>query len=120
MYIGLKDKGVFFNDKQLPLIKNTPLKSLQRSLFLKEYGYFLGQVKLDIKVVNAKSIHSILSHGVRSLGSFALDICQVARGGVDFYFEIWIHTWDLAGASVIVRESGGVVIGYRKPERIDK
>ena len=120
MYTGIKGKGSFFNERQLPLIKNTPLKSLQRSLFLTEYGYFLGQDKLDIKVGNAKSMLSIPAHGVRSLGSCALDMCQVARGGADFYFEIGIHTWDLAAATVIVRESGGVVVGYKRAEGIDK
>ena len=120
MYTAIKGKGAFINDKKLPLIKNTPLKSLQRSLFLTEYGYFLGQDKLDIKVGNAKSMLSIPAHGVRSLGSCALDMCQVARGGADFYFEIGIHTWDLAAASVILRESGGVVVGYKKPEGLDE
>lgn len=119
MYTGIKGKGSFMNDKKLPLIKNTPLKSLQKSLFITEYGYFLGQEKLDVKVGNAKSVLSIPAHGVRSLGSCALDMCQIARGGADFYFEIGIHTWDLAAATVIVRESGGVVVGYRKPSGLD-
>lgn len=119
MYTGIKGKGSFMNDKKLPLIKNTPLKSLQKSLFITEYGYFLGQEKLDVKVGNAKSVLSIPAHGVRSLGSCALDMCQISRGGADFYFEIGIHTWDLAAATVIVRESGGVVVGYRKPSGLD-
>ena len=117
MYTGIKGKGSFMNDKKLPLIKDTPLKSLQRSLFITEYGYFLGQDKLDIKVSNAKSMLSLPAQ-VRSLGSCALDMCQIARGGADFYFEIGIHTWDLAAATVIVRESGGVVVGYTKPKGI--
>ena len=119
MYTAIKGKGAFVNDKKLPLIKNTPLVSLQRSLFITEYGYFLGQEKLDVKVGNAKTMLSIPAHGVRSMGSCALDMCQVAKGGADFYFEIGIHTWDLAAATVIVRESGGVVVGYRRPEGID-
>ena len=119
MYTGIKGKGSFMNGKQLPLIKNTPLKSLQKSLFVTEYGYFLGPEKVDIKVGNAKNMLYIPAHGVRSLGSCALDMCQVARGGADFYFEIGIHTWDLAAATVIVRESGGVVVGYKRPNGID-
>ena len=119
MYWGIKGKGSFMNDKKLPLIKNTPLKSLNKSLFLTEYGYFLGQEKVDIKVGNAKSMLSIPVHGVRSLGSCALDMLQVARGGADFYFEIGIHTWDMAAAMVILRESGGVIVGYKRPEGLD-
>ena len=120
MYSAIKGKGAFLNDKKLPLIKNTPLKSLQESLFLTEYGYFLGQDTLDVKVGNAKTMLSFPVHGVRSLGSCALDMCQIARGGADFYFEIGMHTWDLAASSIIVRESGGVVVGFRRPEGLDK
>ena len=119
-YWGIEGKGSYMNDKKLPLIKNTPIKSIQKSLFLTEYGYFLGKEQLDIKVGNAKSMLSIPAHGVRSLGSCALDMLQVARGGADFYFEIGIHTWDVAAATLIVRESGGAVVGYRRPEGLDE
>jgi len=119
MYTAIKGKGAFINNKKLPLIKNTPLQSLNKSLFMTEYGYYLGEDKVNIKVGNAKSMLTIPAHGVRSLGSCALDMCQVARGGADFYFEIGIHTWDLAAASVILRESGGAIVGYRRPEGLD-
>ncbi len=118
-YWGIEGKGSYMNDKKLPLIKNTPIKSIQKSLFITEYGYFLGKEKLDIKVGNAKSMLSIPAHGVRSLGSCAMDMCQVAKGGADFYFEIGIHTWDVAAATVIIRESGGAVVGYKRPEGLD-
>ena len=118
-YWGIEGKGSYMNDRKLPLIKNTTIKSIQKSLFLTEYGYFLGKEKLDIKVGNAKSMLSIPVHGVRSLGSCALDMCQVARGGADFYFEIGIHTWDVAAATIIIRESGGAVVGYSRPAGID-
>ena len=119
MYTAIKGKGAFMNNRKLPLIKNTPLKSLQKSLFITEYGYFLGHEKLDIKVDNARNMLSIPAHGVRAMGSCALDMCQVARGGADFYFEIGIHTWDLAAATIILRESGGIVVGFRRPKGID-
>ena len=118
-YWGIEGKGSYMNDKKLPLIKNTPIKSIEKSLFITEYGYFLGKEKLDIKVGNAKSMLSIPAHGIRSLGSCAMDMCQVARGGADFYFEIGIHTWDVAAATLIIRESGGAVVGYRRPEGLD-
>ena len=119
-YWGIEGKGSYMNDRKLPLIKNTPIKSIQKSLFITEYGYFLGKEKLDIKVGNAKSMLSIPVHGVRSLGSCALDMCQVARGGADFYFEIGIHTWDVAAATIIIKESGGAVVGYSRPPGIDE
>ena len=119
-YWGIEGKGSYMNDRKLALIKNTPIKSIKKSLFITEYGYYLGKEKVDIKVGNAKNLLSIPVHGIRSLGSCALDMCQVARGGADFYFEIGIHTWDVAAATVIIRESGGAVVGYRRPEGLDE
>ena len=61
---------------------------------------------------------SIPSHGIRCLGSTALDIMQVAKGSADFFFSVGFHAWDVAAAKVILNESGGVMVGYRKPKDI--
>jgi myo-inositol-1(or 4)-monophosphatase len=44
---------------------------------------------------------------VRILGSAALDLCQVARGAADGYWESGIYIWDVAAAGLIVRRAGG-------------
>ena len=119
MYWGIKNKGSYLNDKKLPLIKNTPIKSLNKSLFVIEFGVFFSKEKLDTIIENITNMLSIPSHGVRSLGSTALDIMQIAKGGADFFFSVGFHAWDVAAAKVILNESGGVMIGYRKPENIN-
>ncbi len=43
----------------------------------------------------------------RILGSAALDLCAVAEGHADGYFETGIFLWDVAAAGLIVREAGG-------------
>ena len=43
------------------------------------------------------------------MGSAALNMCHVASGCVDAYSEFGIHVWDMAAASLIVTEAGGVV-----------
>ena len=48
---------------------------------------------------------------MRSLGSAALNICYVARGACDLYFEYGLHIWDIAAASLIAREAGCFVSG---------
>ena len=47
--------------------------------------------------------------GVRRLGSAALDLCYVACGRLDGYWEIRLSAWDIAAGSLIVREAGGVM-----------
>ena len=118
MYWGIKDKGAFMNNKKLPLIKNTPLKSLKNSLIITEFQY-LGQDKVDYKIGDVKNIFSLPAHGIRSLGSCALNILQVARGGADFFAHIGMHIWDIAAAMVILRETGGVIVGFKRPKDLD-
>lgn len=45
---------------------------------------------------------------VRRCGSAALDICYVASGKADLYFELILRPWDWAGATLILQEAGGV------------
>jgi myo-inositol-1(or 4)-monophosphatase len=47
--------------------------------------------------------------GMRRAGSAALDLCDVARGRFDAFWEIWLHPWDLAAGVLLVREAGGKV-----------
>ena len=119
MYWGIKNKGSYLNGNKLPLIKNKPINSLQKSLFIIEFGVFFGQDKLNTIIENITNMLSIPSHGIRSLGSTALDIMQVAKGSADFFFSVGFHAWDVAAAKVILKESGGVMIGYRKPNNIN-
>lgn len=49
--------------------------------------------------------------GVRRAGAAALDLCYVAAGRLDAYFETGLAPWDLAAGSLILREAGGIVSG---------
>jgi len=52
---------------------------------------------------------SQLTQGVRRLGSAALDLCFVAAGWLDGYWEKRLNAWDVAAGALIVQESGGLV-----------
>ena len=54
------------------------------------------------------------SRGVRRCGSAALDLCLVADGTYDGYWEKRLNPWDLAGGAALVRASGGRVTGLPK------
>lgn len=49
--------------------------------------------------------------GVRRAGAAALDLCYVAAGRLDAYFETGLAPWDLAAGSLILREAGGMISG---------
>jgi myo-inositol-1(or 4)-monophosphatase len=50
------------------------------------------------------------AHSVRTTGSAALNLCSVAKGVVDVYWEVGCWEWDVAAGVVIVTESGGLVL----------
>jgi len=49
------------------------------------------------------------SHAVRRVGAAALDLCYVATGAFDGFWEYGLHPWDVAAGSLIVAEAGGRV-----------
>lgn len=52
------------------------------------------------------------SQEVRRSGSASLDLCSVACGRLDGYWELKLHPWDVAAGSLIVREAGGRVSDF--------
>ncbi len=55
---------------------------------------------------------TLLSHGVRRDGSAALDLCYVACGRFDGFWELDLQPWDVAAGVLLVREAGGVVSDF--------
>ncbi len=50
---------------------------------------------------------------VRRLGSAAFDLCMVACGRLDVYFERYLNSWDAAAGELIAREAGAVTSDFR-------
>ncbi len=57
--------------------------------------------------------HMKMVSTVRRLGAAALDLCLVARGALDGYWETRLSPWDLAAGALIVTEAGGTVTDTR-------
>lgn len=67
----------------------------------------------DLRVAQGRSAAVLLEHvrDLRRIGSAALDLCRVAAGQLDAYYEEGLGPWDHAAGELIVREAGGVVVG---------
>jgi myo-inositol-1(or 4)-monophosphatase len=50
--------------------------------------------------------------GIRQFGSAALDLCYVAAGRYDGYFEDHLKSWDIAAGLLMVTEAGGLVTDF--------
>jgi myo-inositol-1(or 4)-monophosphatase len=61
------------------------------------------------------------ARAVRRLGSAALDLCYVAAGRLDGFWEDRLHPWDIAAGALVVEEAGGRVTDFAgAPVRLDR
>jgi len=103
-FSATKGGGAFLNNDPITVSQNDQLaKALVAtgfpySLLDKEESYF----NIIRYVINN-------SHGLRRLGAASLDLCYVACGRFDAYFEFNLQPWDITAGTLIVREAGGIV-----------
>ena len=77
-------------------------QELLHSLLVTGFPYDSGQTNLDHFAHFTR-----LTQGVRRLGSAALDLCSVAAGRFDGFWEVTLKAWDIAAGALIVEEAGG-------------
>ena len=88
-------------------IRVSAADELNTSLLVTEFGYDIRthpQNNLDLYTYFA--LHT---QGVRRIGSAALDLCYVACGRFDGYWELRVKPWDLAAGGLIAEEAGALV-----------
>lgn len=102
-YSAEKGKGAFCNGKPIKVSKTD--KAI-RSLFATGFAYDLEARR---KMVPLFSQILSMSQGMRRTGSAAMDLCYVARGSFDLYYESYLKPWDMAAGILMVEEAGGKV-----------
>ncbi|XP_059579921.1 inositol monophosphatase 1 isoform X1 [Alligator mississippiensis] len=111
MYTGRKGKGAFCNGQKLQV---SGQEDITKSLLVTELGSNRDPEVLKIVLSNMEKLLSIPIHGlslrIRAVGTAAVNMCLVATGGADAYYEMGIHCWDMAGAGIIITEAGGVLL----------
>lgn len=128
LYSAIKGHGAFLNhNTRLPLKqKPEPLQGLSNALVAVEWGSDREGVNWDVKTKTFARLGmpreegGAMVHSLRSLGSAALNLCAVACGTMDVYWEAGCWAWDVAAGWVILEEAGGMVVdgnpGGWKPE----
>lgn len=97
--------GAFLNGEP---IRVSSVAQLRKALLCSGYP---GDKADDSSVVLAWQRLSLQSHGVRRNGSAALDLCNVACGRFDGFWEP-LNPWDMAAGVLIVREAGGTLTNF--------
>jgi len=103
LYTARKGNGAYCNGTRLK-VRNS--SSLRDSLVCAELGSDRSPEKRDCVFRNMETI-GWQCHGLRSLGSAAMNICSVASGHTNAYFEYGLHCWDMCAPGAILLEAGG-------------
>ena len=85
--------------------------SMQHSLIATGFPYRANKEHLDDYLEMLKSVISV-SAGIRRPGSAALDLCYVAAGRVDGFWEIGLNIWDIAAGALMIKEAGGRISDF--------
>jgi myo-inositol-1(or 4)-monophosphatase len=99
--------GSTFNGKP---IAPSVIDRLARSLVVTGFPYQRNPVQNNLAEFAALTA---AAQGTRRMGSAALDLCYVACGRLDGFWEWKLHPWDTAAGSLVVREARGIVSDFR-------
>jgi myo-inositol-1(or 4)-monophosphatase len=107
LYRAVRNGGAFRNDVAL---SGSEVDDLAVALVATGFSYAAERRRRQAEVL----LH-LLPHirDLRRFGSAALDLCLVASGQVDAYFEQGLNSWDLAAGSLVASEAGAVVENLR-------
>ncbi|MFN3302245.1 MAG: inositol monophosphatase family protein [Roseateles sp.] len=104
LFYATKGRGAFLNDKRLRVSKRTRMSD---ALIGTGFPFRRG----DNFKRYMKMFEEVMQHcaGLRRPGAAALDLCYVAAGYYDAFFETGLQPWDIAAGSLIVSEAGGLI-----------
>jgi myo-inositol-1(or 4)-monophosphatase len=105
---AVRGGGAWLGSRRLSVSRET---EFGRGLFATGFPYDVHESADDNLEAFAAVVKS--ARGIRRDGSAALDLCYVAAGRVDGYWERKLHAWDVAAGLLIVEEAGGRVSDER-------
>jgi myo-inositol-1(or 4)-monophosphatase len=107
MFHAIKGNGAFLNGSPIKVSEHT---EHQQALIATGFPYYAFN-KMDNYLSCMREIMEKTS-GVRRLGSAAIDLCYVACGKFEAFWEYGLHPWDVAAGAFIVQQAGGKVSDF--------
>jgi len=104
LFVAEKNKGSYLNNEKIT-VSNTD--SLKKSLIATGFPYEVRERSIAYLTKIAK-----VAQGIRRSGSAAIDICYIAAGRSDAYYELGLKIMDTAAAQLILTEAGGKVTDF--------
>jgi len=103
LFTAVRGEGAFLNEHR---IRVSPVEKLAHSLVATGFPTHLRKKSSNMEYYWQFTLRT---HGVRRDGSAALDLCSVACGRFDAYWEFGLSSWDTAAGVLLVKEAGGMV-----------
>lgn len=103
-----KGEGAFLNHAP---IKVSPIKTIDKALLATGFPYYdFEQMNKYLAILNDFMQNT---HGLRRMGSAAVDLVYTACGRFEGFFEYNLNAWDVAAGALIVQEAGGTVTDFK-------
>ena len=107
MYYAEAGNGSYRDGHKLKVADNDNLRT---SLLVTGFPYDIDENPHNAMEIFTKMVQS--SRGMRRLGSATLDICYVASGSFEGFWEVNLFPWDICAAQLILEEAGGKVTDF--------
>ena len=107
LYTAEKGKGAYMNGRRM---KVSTTGRLIDSVLMTGFPYDIA--KNPDHAVEHFVDFLMEARGIRRFGSAALDLCYVAAGRLDGFWEVNLHPWDMAAGILLVTEAGGTVSDF--------
>lgn len=119
MYTAIKGCGAFLNNKRI----HVSSKKLKDGILLAGCAPYYDELRK--KSLDIQNRLALIASDYRRYGSAVIELCSIASGKAELYFELKLMPWDYAAASLIIQEAGGKIttingekIQYTKPSSI--
>ena len=106
-FYAWKDGGAWLNGKP---IKVSPTKTMAEGLFATGFPYSKFDKVTEYLAIVDEMLQK--SHGLRRMGSAAIDLAYVSCGRFEGFFESNLKAWDVAGGICLVQEAGGTITDF--------
>ena len=112
LFYASRGRGAYLNDRRLRVSKRTRLSDalIGTGFPFRRGDNFKRYLKMFEEVMQNCA-------GLRRPGAAALDLCYVAAGCYDGFFETGLNPWDIAAGSLMITEAGGLVGNYNGESR---
>jgi myo-inositol-1(or 4)-monophosphatase len=107
-FYAWKDAPAYLNGKEISVSKNTTVGTslLATGFPYYDFGKQVAYIELFAELMKS-------SHGLRRIGSAAVDLAYTACGRFDAFYEYNLNAWDVAAGIVIVKQAGGQVVNFK-------